>query len=61
LSGFAQQGDGWPDDRPKEGGNHRMNELDEKDRLLLAALRADARQSLVELARHTALYPQRRA
>ena len=32
-----------------------MNELDEKDRLLLAALRADARQSLVELARHCGL------
>ncbi|WP_421593052.1 Lrp/AsnC family transcriptional regulator [Shinella sp. M27] len=32
-----------------------MNELDEKDRLLIAALRADARQSLVELARHTGL------
>lgn len=32
-----------------------MNELDAKDRLLLAALRADARQSLVELARHTGL------
>lgn len=32
-----------------------MSELDEKDRLLLAALRADARQSLVELARHSGL------
>ena len=28
-----------------------MNELDETDRLLVAALRADARKSLVELAR----------
>lgn len=32
-----------------------MDELDAKDRQLLAALRADARQSLVELARHTGL------
>lgn len=32
-----------------------MTELDDKDRLLLAALRADARQSLVELARHAGL------
>lgn len=32
-----------------------MIELDEKDRLLIAALRADSRQSLVGLARHTGL------
>lgn len=32
-----------------------MNELDEKDRLLLAALRADARMSLVELTRYVGL------
>lgn len=32
-----------------------MIELDEKDRLLVAALRADSRQSLVALARHTGL------
>jgi len=32
-----------------------MNALDSKDRRLLAALRADARQSLVELARHIGL------
>ncbi|WP_234186030.1 Lrp/AsnC family transcriptional regulator [Shinella sp. NM-101] len=32
-----------------------MDELDEKDGLLLAALRADARQSLVELARRAGL------
>jgi Lrp/AsnC family leucine-responsive transcriptional regulator len=32
-----------------------MNGLDEKDRLLLAALRADARMSLVELTRYVGL------
>lgn len=32
-----------------------MDELDGKDRLLIAALRADARQSLVTLARHAGL------
>lgn len=32
-----------------------MNDLDGKDRLLLGALRADARQSLVELARQAGL------
>jgi Lrp/AsnC family leucine-responsive transcriptional regulator len=32
-----------------------MNTLDAKDKLLLGALRADARQSLVELARHAGL------
>ncbi|MDG3576721.1 Lrp/AsnC family transcriptional regulator [Rhizobium sp. YJ-22] len=32
-----------------------MKDLDAKDRLLLAALRADARRSLVELARHAGL------
>jgi DNA-binding Lrp family transcriptional regulator len=32
-----------------------MSELDEKDRLLIAALRADARKSLVELARDSGL------
>ena len=32
-----------------------MTELDEKDRLLIAALRADSRQSLVALARHADL------
>lgn len=32
-----------------------MNDLDEKDRLLLGALRADARMSLVELTRHVGL------
>ncbi|MCQ4633567.1 Lrp/AsnC family transcriptional regulator [Shinella sp. CPCC 100929] len=32
-----------------------MNDLDEKDRLLLGALRADARMSLIELTRHVGL------
>ncbi len=32
-----------------------MIDLDEKDRLLVAALRADSRQSLVALAKHTGL------
>ena len=32
-----------------------MNDLDEKDMLLLGALRADARMSLIELARHVGL------
>ena len=32
-----------------------MTELDDKDRLLLAALRQDSRQSLVALARHAGL------
>ncbi len=32
-----------------------MTELDDKDRLLIAALRSDSRQSLVALARHAAL------
>ncbi|WP_439618237.1 Lrp/AsnC family transcriptional regulator [Shinella sp.] len=32
-----------------------MNNLDEKDRLLVAALRADARMSLIALTRHVGL------
>ena len=32
-----------------------MNDLDEKNRLLLGALRADARMSLIELTRHVGL------
>lgn len=32
-----------------------MTEIDEKDRLLIAALRQDSRQSLVALARHAGL------
>ncbi len=32
-----------------------MNDLNEKDRLLLGALRADARMSLIELTRHVGL------
>ncbi|WP_439626856.1 Lrp/AsnC family transcriptional regulator [Shinella sp.] len=32
-----------------------MNDLDEKDRLLLGALRTDARMSLIELTRHVGL------
>ncbi|THK37725.1 Lrp/AsnC family transcriptional regulator [Ensifer sp. MPMI2T] len=36
-------------------GDDDLTELDEKDRLLIAALRKDSRQSLVALARHAGL------
>ncbi|WP_037430924.1 Lrp/AsnC family transcriptional regulator [Sinorhizobium fredii] len=45
-----------PDIRPAQPAeDDELTELDEKDRLLLAALRKDSRQSLVALARHAGL------
>ncbi len=38
-----------------QDGGDVLTEIDEKDRLLLAALRQDSRQSLVALARHSGL------
>ncbi|MBK5566016.1 MAG: Lrp/AsnC family transcriptional regulator [Ensifer sp. SSB1] len=41
--------------RPSHERRYNLTELDDKDRLLLAALRQDSRQSLVALARHAGL------